>query len=109
MGPAGPAGPAGISAITAVFGVNTNQAQTSEATPATCLLGSVTLMIGNAFPADMLPANGQLLQISDYTVLFNLVGVTYGGDGRTTFALPDLRSSAPYNTSYGVCVVGSFP
>ena len=66
-------------------------------------------MIGNTFPGDMLAANGQLVQISDYIALFNLIGTTFGGDGEVNFALPDLRSAAPNNTSYAVCVVGNFP
>jgi len=42
-------------------------------------------------PQGYLPCNGQLLQISIYEVLFTLIGTTYGGDGVTTFAAPDLR------------------
>lgn len=45
--------------------------------------------------------NGQLLQISQYTALFSLIGTTYGGDGRTTFALPDLRSRVPMHFGHG--------
>jgi microcystin-dependent protein len=45
--------------------------------------------------------NGQLLSISQNTALFSLLGTTYGGDGRTTFALPDLRGSAPMHQGQG--------
>ena len=38
---------------------------------------------------------GQLLPIAQYTALFALIGITYGGDGRTTFALPDMRGRIP--------------
>ncbi len=41
------------------------------------------------------PCDGRLLSISEYDTLFNLIGTTYGGDGQTTFALPDLRGRRP--------------
>jgi microcystin-dependent protein len=62
-----------------------------------------------ASPAGYLPADGRLLQISSNTALFSLLGTNYGGDGITNFALPDLRSAAPNNTQYLICVVGVFP
>ena len=46
-------------------------------------------------PRNTTEAAGQLLAISSNTALFSLYGTTYGGDGRTTFALPDLRGRAP--------------
>ncbi|MDB5268894.1 MAG: microcystin-dependent protein [Hymenobacter sp.] len=49
--------------------------------------------VGFTFPpVGWLTCNGQLLNISDYDVLFNLIGTTYGGDGQTTFAVPNLQS-----------------
>lgn len=54
------------------------------------------IMVGYTFcPRGWAEANGQLLSISQNTALFSLYGTTYGGDGRTTFALPDLRGRAP--------------
>jgi microcystin-dependent protein len=53
---------------------------------------------GNFAPSGWQFCNGQLLSISNYDVLFNLIGTTYGGDGQTTFALPDLRGRAPVHT-----------
>jgi len=53
---------------------------------------------GNFAPADWQFCNGQLLSISNYDVLFSLIGTTYGGDGQNTFALPDLRSRSPVHT-----------
>ena len=44
---------------------------------------------------------GQLLSISQYTALFSLLGTTFGGDGRTTFALPDLRGRSPMGQGSG--------
>lgn len=54
-------------------------------------LGQVATFAGNFVPAGWMEANGQLLNIADNTGLFALIGTTYGGNGVTTFALPDLR------------------
>ena len=43
------------------------------------------------------------------TALFSLLGTTYGGDGRSTFALPDLRAAAPNNLTYVICTEGIYP
>jgi len=55
------------------------------------------------------PANGQLLHIIQNTALFSLLGTNFGGDGRTTFALPDLRAAAPNGMTYSICDQGIFP
>ena len=55
------------------------------------------------------PAAGQILPISQNTALFSVLGTTYGGDGKTTFALPDLRGLAPVNMTYMICTQGVFP
>lgn len=52
-------------------------------------------------PRNTTDANGQLLAISQYSALFSLYGTTYGGDGRTTFQLPDLRGRAPVHYGNG--------
>lgn len=54
-------------------------------------MGVIKLFAGNFVPQNYLMCNGNLLSISQYTALFSILGTTYGGDGRTTFALPDLR------------------
>lgn len=54
-------------------------------------IGEITLFAYNRVPQGWLPCNGQLLPISQYAALFSLLTATYGGDGKTTFALPDLR------------------
>ncbi len=54
-------------------------------------IGQIIPFAGNFVPADMLQCNGQLLQIQQYTALFSLLGITYGGNGTTTFALPNLN------------------
>ncbi|MFZ5962279.1 phage tail protein [Thalassococcus sp. BH17M4-6] len=58
-------------------------------------LGEITPFAGNFCPRATLPANGQLLSIAENSALFSLYGTMYGGDGRTTFALPDLRGRIP--------------
>jgi microcystin-dependent protein len=58
-------------------------------------LGEVRLMSFNFPPKGWALCNGQLLPINQNQALFSILGTTYGGDGRTTFALPDLRSRAP--------------
>lgn len=64
-------------------------------------LGEVRLFGMNWCPRGFLPAEGQLLAISQNTALFSLYGTLYGGDGRTTFALPDLRGRAPVSAGQG--------
>lgn len=58
-------------------------------------LGEIRIFAGNFAPKDWALCNGQLMPISQNTALFSLLGTTYGGDGRTTFALPDLTGKAP--------------
>ncbi|HPG11088.1 MAG TPA: tail fiber protein [Chitinophagaceae bacterium] len=55
------------------------------------MIGEIRLFAGNFAPRGWALCQGQLLNISQYTALFSILGTTYGGDGRTTFALPDLR------------------
>lgn len=58
-------------------------------------LGQITMFAGNFAPRSWAYCSGQLLPISQNTALFSILGTTYGGDGRTTFALPDLRGRSP--------------
>ena len=64
-------------------------------------LGEVSIFGGNFAPLGFKIANGQSLPISEYEPLFNLIGTTYGGDGETTFNLPDLRGRAVVGTGTG--------
>ncbi|HEX5308819.1 MAG TPA: tail fiber protein [Solirubrobacteraceae bacterium] len=61
-------------------------------------VGEIRLFGGNFAPEEWAPCDGRLLQISQYEVLFNLIGTIYGGDGQTTFAVPDLRGRLPLST-----------
>jgi microcystin-dependent protein len=56
---------------------------------------------GNFEPAGWMFCSGQLLAISEFATLFNLIGTTYGGDGQSTFALPDLRGRVPVHQGNG--------
>jgi microcystin-dependent protein len=58
-------------------------------------VGEIRMFAGNFPPAGWMFCEGQLLPISEYETLFNLIGTTYGGDGQSTFALPDLRGRLP--------------
>lgn len=58
-------------------------------------VGEIRLFGGTFAPNGWATCDGQLLPISENDVLFNLIGTTYGGDGQTTFALPDLRGRVP--------------
>jgi microcystin-dependent protein len=58
-------------------------------------VGEIRIFAGNFAPAGWMFCDGQLLQISENDTLFNLIGTTYGGDGQSTFALPDLRGRLP--------------
>src|SRR5262249_51194043 len=59
------------------------------------------IFAGNFAPRGHAFCNGQLLPISQNTALFSLVGTTYGGDGKSTFALPDLRGRTPMHPGQG--------
>jgi microcystin-dependent protein len=64
-------------------------------------IGSMVLFAGNFAPRGWAFCQGQLLAISQNAALFSILGTTYGGDGQTTFALPDLRGRAPIGTGQG--------
>ena len=64
-------------------------------------IGQITLVGFNFAPRGWAFCEGQLLSISQNTALFSLLGTTYGGDGRTTFGLPDLRGRVPIGPGTG--------
>ncbi len=118
-GPAGPAGPAGPKGDTGapgapgpganVFGTDTGTAATSWTNDDNCVLGQIELT-ANPQVGYGVPAKGQILPINDAnSALYSLLGTTYGGDGQTTFALPDLRAAAPNHMTYTICTQGYYP
>ena len=64
-------------------------------------VGEIRMFAGNFAPAGWMFCEGQLIPISEYETLFNLIGTTYGGDGQSTFALPDLRGRIPVHQGSG--------
>lgn len=64
-------------------------------------IGTTMLFAGNFCPLGWLEADGRLVPINEYDVLYALVGTTYGGDGQSTFALPDLRGRTPRGIGTG--------
>jgi len=64
-------------------------------------IGQIMLFAGNFAPRGWALCDGTLLSISEHSALFSILGTTYGGDGRTTFALPDLRGRAPIHQGSG--------
>ena len=104
----------GILAGTAVFGgLVKAMAQTSRKSvtsagdiksvqDTTPYLGEILMFAGNFAPTGWALCNGQLLSISQNTALFSILGTFYGGDGRTTFALPNLQGRFPIGTGSGL-------
>lgn len=64
-------------------------------------IGSIVLFCGNFAPKGWATCDGQLLSIAQNSALFAILGTTFGGDGRTTFALPDLRGRVPLHPGSG--------
>lgn len=64
-------------------------------------IAEIRIFAGNYAPRGWAFCNGQLLPVSQNTALFSLIGTTYGGDGRTTTALPDLQGRAPMHPGRG--------
>ncbi len=64
-------------------------------------VGEIRMFAGNFAPAGWMFCEGQLLPISEYETLFNLIGTTYGGDGQSTFGLPDMRGRLPIHFGNG--------
>src|SRR4051812_41247434 len=64
-------------------------------------VGEIRMFAGNFAPAGWMFCEGQLLPISENETLFQLIGTTYGGDGQSTFSLPDLRGRVPVHQGPG--------
>lgn len=67
----------------------------------TPFVGEIRLFGFPRIPTGWLACNGQLMPIQDYEPLFSLIGTTYGGNGQTNFALPDLRGRLPVHQGTG--------
>ncbi|GAO04062.1 tail fiber protein [Anaeromyxobacter sp. PSR-1] len=103
-GPVGPQGPEGPPGPDARFG---EPGYAVDGRGRECTIGEVWLVAGSV--AGATPARGQVVPITSNTALFSLIGVQFGGDGRTTFALPDLSQAAPNGLTYVICTQGIYP
>jgi hypothetical protein len=120
-GPQGPQGPAGTGAVPANLTKLSNNLSTTGVAVlgaeyfhsdgcANLNVGDIVLSVnGYGGPTGALPADGRVLPINGNTAVFSLVGTTFGGDGTTNFALPDLRAFAPQGLQYSICTSASFP
>lgn len=89
---------AALTAATALGALTTPLPAAAQAEP---FLGQVSLFPYTFCPRGWTETHGQLLAISQNTALFSLLGTTFGGDGKTTFALPDLQSRVPLGEGHG--------
>ncbi len=83
-----------------------SQVDSMESTP---FLGEIRAFAGNFAPVGWMSCEGQLISISQNPALFSLMGATYGGDGRTTFGLPDLRGRVAMGQGSGPGLTGRVP
>lgn len=86
-------------AATVVLGLAVPLAPEARAQTIDVYMGQLQQFGANWCPKNWAPANGQLMSISQNQALFSLLGTNFGGDGRVTFALPDLRERAPAGMS----------
>jgi hypothetical protein len=96
------------SSISSMFGTDNSTASNGN-TGVSYYLGEVYLTAASFPPNGTTFAAGQQLSITDNTALFSLLGTTYGGNGTTTFALPDLRRHAPGGLHYVIQTRGLYP
>jgi hypothetical protein len=107
-GETGAQGPPDASAAAYLRKLGTDTGAAASSKGRECTLGEVMLTAAGVATSGV-PAAGQTLQISDNTALFSLIGTAYGGDGKNTFNLPDLRTVTPNYMTYSICVDGIYP
>ncbi len=107
-GPAGGSSP--LDNVQPALGLNYQIAYRAPAggTGSDPFLGEVSLFAGNFDPGGFMQADGRVLAIADYGALYGVIGKTYGGDGLTTFALPDLRGRIAVGVGDGVTLGEAF-
>lgn len=75
-------------------------------------IGTITLFVGNFVPSGWLACQGQELSINQYPALYSILGSRYGGNGTTTFALPNLTTWKSWSSEgkvYIICYQGIYP
>lgn len=82
--------------------------QPGQPTVDDCFMSELEPFATRGLPSNFLPADGRTLKIEDNEPLFSLLGTAFGGDGLTTFALPNLPGPAP-GTTFGICTSGVWP
>jgi microcystin-dependent protein len=97
---------AGVAAIACLLTLTIQSSVVERPTPVETvadegMIGEIRLFAGNFAPRGWALCDGQLLPIAQNTALFSILGTTYGGDGRTTFQLPDLRGRVPMHPGTG--------
>ena len=113
QGPQGPAGaaatiPTNLTALSNGLGT-TGYTNGTYQSAIECTIGEIVLSVVSYGGGNFLPADGRILAISEDSPLFALMGTTFGGNGTSTFALPDLRPFAPRGLQYSICAFGSYP
>ncbi|WP_426643000.1 InlB B-repeat-containing protein [Paenibacillus illinoisensis] len=88
---------------------NSGILERAQAAGAEPYLGEIRLFPYSAIPRGWMPARGQLMSITQNTALYSLLGNNFGGDGKTTFSLPNLSGAAPDGTGYYIALNGIFP
>ncbi|WP_339731491.1 tail fiber protein [uncultured Gimesia sp.] len=88
-------------AITFFIALKGAPAKSLEEVPAKPYYGEIRMLAGSDIPAGWMQCGGQILPISENTALFSLLGTIYGGNGRRTFGLPDLRTRFPMHAGRG--------
>ncbi|MBB5056055.1 hypothetical protein HDF16_000724 [Granulicella aggregans] len=117
QGPTGPAGPTGsvpanLTAISGQLSTTNGVAYLGSdrfVFPGSCVIGDVFLSVNGYGSGNALPADGRLVPIQNNTALFSLIGINFGGNGTSNYALPDLRAFAPKGMQYSICLNGTFP
>jgi len=111
-GPQGPTSPQGLRGPQGVQGLPGPEGPTGPQGPEGLnkpFIGEIRLFGGNFAPRDWAFCEGRLLSINDNQALFSILGTNYGGDGITTFGLPDLRSHRPADVNYIIALQGFYP
>jgi microcystin-dependent protein len=91
----------GIVALIVVLFAQQNEAANFAQLGGEAYIGQILIVPYDYEPRGWANCDGQLLRIAEHNALFSLLGTTYGGDGRTTFALPDLRGRSPVHEGEG--------
>lgn len=97
------------SALTLTVALCTGESREAQACAAEPLIGSVCFTAISYCPYGFVEANGQLLSVQNYQPLFALLGTTYGGNGSTTFGVPDLRGRSPVGYNPSAVMTGNNP